>query len=130
MSQSFSNCLPAQPLTDARARTRRCLFVAFCYALVALSVSCVKLPRHARVAALTITTAAEQRAPNVAQRININTATRAELESLPGIGAGLAARIIEHRARYGPFRRVEHLIIVRGFSERRFAELRPFISID
>ncbi|MFL6207518.1 MAG: ComEA family DNA-binding protein [Pyrinomonadaceae bacterium] len=75
-----------------------------------------------------MTTAVGQSEPNAAPRININTATRAELESLPGIGAGLAARIIEHRARYGPFRRVEQLIIVRGFSERRFTELRPFIS--
>jgi competence ComEA-like helix-hairpin-helix protein len=114
----------------ARVHTHRRLFVAFCYALVALSSSCVKLPRHARVEALTMTTAVGPRAPNAAQRININTATRAELESLPGIGAGLATRVIEHRERYGPFRRVEHLIIVRGISERRFTELRPFISIQ
>lgn len=70
----------------------------------------------------------EQRASNDLPRININTATRAELEQLPGIGAGLAARIIEHRARYGAFRRVEHVLIVRGISERRFAEMRPLIE--
>src|SRR5258705_11838866 len=45
------------------------------------------------------------------RRININTAPPGELESLPGIGKALAARIIEHREKYGPFRRVEHLII-------------------
>jgi competence ComEA-like helix-hairpin-helix protein len=128
MSQSFLKLHLSQQLTSVRVRARRCLFVAFCYALAALSSSCVKLPRHARVEALTMTTAVGPRAPNVDTRININTAPRAELESLPGIGAGLATRIIEHRERYGPFRRVEHLIIVRGFSERRFTELQPFIE--
>jgi competence protein ComEA len=62
-------------------------------------------------------------------RININTASRAELERLPGIGGGLAARIIEYRARHGAFRRVEHLIIVRGISERRFRQLRSFVTV-
>jgi competence ComEA-like helix-hairpin-helix protein len=128
MSQSFLKLHQTQQLMPARVRTRRCLFVAFCYALIAPSSSCVKLPRHARGAALTMTTTVGPSAPNAARRININTAPRAELESLPGIGAGLATRIIEHRERYGPFRRVEHLIIVRGFSERRFTELQPFIE--
>lgn len=64
-----------------------------------------------------------------AARINLNTASRAELERLPGIGGGLAARIIEHRERHGAFRRVEHLIIVRGISERRFETLRPYVTI-
>lgn len=64
-----------------------------------------------------------------ATRINLNTASRAELERLPGIGSGLAARIIEHRERHGAFRRVEHLIVVRGISERRFEALRPYVTV-
>src|SRR5205809_5885912 len=36
-------------------------------------------------------------------RININTASARELEALPGIGEGLAARIVEHRQKYGAF---------------------------
>jgi competence protein ComEA len=63
-------------------------------------------------------------------RININTASTKELEDLPGIGKGLAARIIEHRDKYGPFRRAEHLIIVRGISDRRFRELRDLITVE
>jgi len=65
-----------------------------------------------------------------AQRININTAPAAELEKLPGIGKGLAERIIEHRERFGPFRRIEHLIIVRGISDRRFRALRDLITVE
>jgi len=62
--------------------------------------------------------------PPIPQRININTASANELETLPGIGRGLAARIIEHREKHGSFRRPEHLIIVRGISDRRFRALR------
>lgn len=62
--------------------------------------------------------------------ININTATANELETLPGIGKGLAERIIDHRERFGPFRRPEHLIIVRGISDRRFRALRDLITVE
>lgn len=59
--------------------------------------------------------------------IDINTATAAELEGLPGIGAGFAARIVDHRARYGAFRRKEHLLIVRGMGERRYEAIESLI---
>ena len=62
--------------------------------------------------------------------ININTAAANELETLPGIGPGLAERIIEHRERFGPFRRTEHLIIVRGISDRRFRALRQLVTVQ
>ncbi len=62
--------------------------------------------------------------------ININTATASELERLPGIGASLASRIIEQRERYGRFRRAEHLLVVRGISDRRFRELRALITVE
>jgi competence ComEA-like helix-hairpin-helix protein len=67
---------------------------------------------------------------NQPQRININTASAEELEKLPGIGKALAARIIEHREKYGPFRRPEHLIIVRGISDKRFRTLRNLITAE
>jgi competence protein ComEA len=52
------------------------------------------------------------------------------LETLPGIGKGLAERIVEHRDKFGPFRRPEHLIIVRGISDKRFRALRDLITVD
>ncbi|HZH29191.1 MAG TPA: helix-hairpin-helix domain-containing protein [Pyrinomonadaceae bacterium] len=91
------------------------------------------MPRRAGVVS-SLTTPGLTPAPHAQETlpplINLNTATRAELERLPGIGEGLAARIVEHRERHGAFRRVEHLIIVRGISERRFAELRAFVTVD
>jgi len=65
-----------------------------------------------------------------ATRININTASEKELEKLPGIGRGLAERIVEHRAKYGRFRRREHLIMVRGISDKRFRALRDSITVE
>jgi len=63
-------------------------------------------------------------------RININTASAEELEKLPGIGQALAARIVEHREKYGPFRKPEHLIIVRGISDTRFRALENLITVE
>jgi competence ComEA-like helix-hairpin-helix protein len=63
-------------------------------------------------------------------RININTASAKELETLPGIGKGLAERIIEHRQTYGPFAKPEHLIMVRGISEHRFQAIRDQITVE
>src|SRR5947208_927512 len=44
------------------------------------------------------------RAAKPAGTVNLNTATSAELETLPGVGAKMAARIIEYRQKKGPFK--------------------------
>ncbi|MEQ1606114.1 MAG: helix-hairpin-helix domain-containing protein [Pyrinomonadaceae bacterium] len=62
--------------------------------------------------------------------ININTATIDELEKLPHIGRKTAEAIVEFREQNGPFRRVEHLMQIRGISEQRFLDLRPFIKTE
>jgi competence ComEA-like helix-hairpin-helix protein len=120
------------PRPRLKRRVRSLPLVFFCYALALSGVSsCVKLPRRAGVAQSLTTADPARAAPTTttATLLNINTASRAELERLPGIGGGLAARIVEHRARHGAFRRVEHLIIVRGISQRRFEALRPFVTV-
>ncbi len=65
-----------------------------------------------------------------ANTININTATVEELEKLPYIGRKTAAAIVEFRNENGPFRRVEHILQVRGMSEARFMELRHSIRAE
>lgn len=64
------------------------------------------------------------------EAININTATVDELEKLPHIGRKTAESIVEFRTANGPFRRAEHLMQIRGVSEERFLELRPFIKTE
>jgi len=67
--------------------------------------------------------------PSEAARIDLNTATAADLEALPGIGPVLAEAILAHRARLGRFRSVEELLGVRGIGERRFADLRDRVRV-
>jgi competence protein ComEA len=107
-------------------KTLGCIIV--CCAAAAANTACVKLPRRAPAARPQI--ARDTITPNGTTPVSINRATRQELERLPGIGPALAARIVAQRERYGPFRRVEHLMMVRGISERRFRELRHFITAE
>ncbi len=61
---------------------------------------------------------------------NINTAGIDELEKLPGVGKSTAERIVAHREQYGPFRRAEHLLMVRGISDNKFRQLRTMIVVE
>lgn len=61
-------------------------------------------------------------------KININRASQAELESLPGIGPVLAARIIEWRTSNGPFASVEDLEQVEGISASTVSDLAPYAT--
>ena len=61
--------------------------------------------------------------------IDLNTATAADLEELPGIGPATAAAIIEHREQHGPFPSVESLLDVRGIGDAKLAELRDRVVV-
>jgi len=67
--------------------------------------------------------------PDAAAVVNINTATAAEFEALPGIGAKTAARIVEYRQKNGPFKKVEELMNVRGLGEKNFLKLKAQLTI-
>ena len=62
--------------------------------------------------------------------ININTAGVAELEKLPRIGSETALKIVEHREKYGAFRRAENLILVEGMSDKKFRGLRSLVKVE
>jgi competence ComEA-like helix-hairpin-helix protein len=102
--------------------------IILCCLTAAALTSCVKLPRRADLGGSQQTHA--QQARQDTPLISINEASREELEKLPGVGPALAARIVEHRERFGRFRRAEHLLLVRGVSERRFLQLRPYVTAE
>lgn len=67
---------------------------------------------------------------SIEAKININTASQAELELLPGVGPALAMRIIEERQRGGAFKRVEDLGRVRGIGPKTIEQLRKHVRVE
>ena len=63
-------------------------------------------------------------------RININTATREELVTLPGVGETIAARIIAYREENGPFYDIGALREVKGIGDKTLEKLAPYICVE
>ena len=61
--------------------------------------------------------------------VNLNTATQADLESLPGIGKSTAQRILEYRQKSGGFKKVEELMNVKGIGEKSFLKLKNRLTV-
>lgn len=63
-------------------------------------------------------------------KINLNRATLEQLDTLPGIGPGLAAAIVEYRTRSGGFRKIEDLMKVGGIGPKTFERLKNLVTAD
>lgn len=62
-------------------------------------------------------------------KININTATAAELDTLPGIGPAFAQRIIDYRDANGPFQSIEEIILVSGIGNATYDKIKDLITL-
>lgn len=63
-------------------------------------------------------------------KINVNTASIQELDSLPGIGLTLAQRIVDDRKQFGPYESVDELKRVKGIGTETVERLRPFVVVE
>lgn len=70
-----------------------------------------------------------QKATGLEGQININTATVAELELLPGIGPSIAKRIVDYR-KDNPFQQRNQIMRVKGVGQKTFAKIKDFLTVE
>lgn len=63
------------------------------------------------------------------QKINLNTATAEQLQSLPGIGPVSAKSILEYREKVGKINRIEEIINVKGIGEKKFLKIKDRLAL-
>lgn len=61
--------------------------------------------------------------------VNINTASREQLTTLPGIGESRAEDIIRYREEYGGFQKIEDIMKVSGIKEAAFQKIKDRITV-
>ncbi|MCS7251527.1 MAG: ComEA family DNA-binding protein [Anaerolineae bacterium] len=67
--------------------------------------------------------------PPARPRLDVNTASVAELERLPGIGSRTAQAIVDYRLKHGPFQRLEDLLMVPGIGPATLERIRPLVTV-
>lgn len=73
--------------------------------------------------------AATLNAQQSAPKVNVNTATVAQLCFLPGVGAKTAAAIVDYRTVHGQFYRASDLLQVKGFGPKKLAKVVPYVVV-
>ena len=72
---------------------------------------------------------AQQSKAAAPDKVNLNTATVEQLQTLPGIGAVTAKTIIEYRTKVGKFNKVEEIINVKGIGEKTFQKIKDRLTV-
>jgi competence protein ComEA len=61
--------------------------------------------------------------------VNLNSATAAQIASLPGIGPKTADLVVQYRQKNGPFKKIEEIMNVRGVGEKSFLKIKDRLSV-
>lgn len=73
--------------------------------------------------------ARQSAAPAAAPALNLNTATQADLEKLPGVGPATAKQILDYRQKNNGFKKIEELMNIKGIGEKSFLKLKPLVTV-
>lgn len=63
------------------------------------------------------------------EKININTATVDQLQTLPGVGPSLASSILEYRQKVGKFKKIEEILNIKGMGEKKFQKIKDRLVV-
>src|SRR5215212_1190698 len=112
---------PATSLEDSMRR--------FMFAVAMLIATLIASPSSSAAQAAKRGGAAKAKA-TATDPINLNAATAAQLQTLPGVGASAAQRILDYRQKNGSFKKIEELMNVKGIGEKSFLKLKPLITVS
>jgi competence ComEA-like helix-hairpin-helix protein len=121
-----------------------CIFAAFTLGFLAGRTGAPgdtvisELPQSTKAAVTAVTAPPPTEAPYIMPStqptapglINLNSATLAQLDSLPGIGPVLAQRIIDYREAHGPFTSLSQLTLVEGIGQKKLEAVLDLITIE
>ncbi len=100
----------------------------FILSLLILGLFCVGVSYSGKTFSSPAIEAIKFKEPSIS--ININTATQAQLERLPGIGPILAESVILYRQRTGGFKNIEEIKNVKGIGDKKFEKIKNIIIIS
>ncbi len=63
------------------------------------------------------------------EKVNLNTASLEQLQTLPGIGPAMAKAIVDYRSKVGKFGKIEELINVKGIGDKKFAKIKDRLVV-
>jgi comEA protein len=73
--------------------------------------------------------AAQKPGSVMTEKVNLNTATVEQLDTLPGIGPAMAKLIVEHRTKVGKFTRIEEIMNIKGVGEKKFQKIKDRLTV-
>lgn len=108
---------------------KRLILAALLFAVCMTGFSARSLPPHGTAAVETEYQASRSAVLPVNGWIDLNKASSAELDTLPGIGAVLADRIVQYRDGHGGFRRIDELKKVKGIGEKKYEAVAGQVTV-
>src|SRR5262245_19209920 len=116
-------------LIQPGGKSMRILFVIVVLAAALVVPSSLASAQTGKARGAAKTGSATKARATPASPVNLNSASAAQLQTLPGIGASTAQRIVDYRQKNGNFKKIEELMNVKGIGEKSFLKLKPLITV-